>query len=292
MGTMMHDRLLAWRIAVFATLLGVFVFGGVAWSYLLGLKEVRQYAASTLAQGFALRLVERFHETVGPVFMLAAMVRQSPGGVPNFELAAADLVYEFPLIRALELAPGGVVTSVYPLSGNEAIVGHDLLKDRERNKEAHMALVKRQLTLAGPFELRQGGLGAVARYPIFISGANGKSSFWGFSIAVINVPELLAIAGQMEIERGGYDHQLCRVPLGEEGCKIFAAQGDASMADAISLRIGLPNNNWLLSLVPKGGWISLSEKLLVVGLVLIASLLMGAGLFLLLTRTPVPDRHE
>lgn len=286
---MMHDRSFAWRTAVFATLLGLFVFGGVAWSFLLGLKEVRQFAASTLAQGFALRLVERFHETVGPVYMLATMVRQNPGGLPNFDEAAADLIYEFPLIRALELAPGGVVTTVYPLSGNESILGHDLLKDRERNKEAHAALVKRQMTLAGPFELRQGGLGAVARYPIFISGANGKSSFWGFSIAVINVPELLAIAGQMEIERAGYDHQLCRVPFGEEGCKVFAGQGDAGMEDAVTLRIGLPNNNWLLSLVPKAGWISWSEKLLIVGLVLLASLLMGGGLYLMLNRTPLPE---
>lgn len=281
---MTHVRSLARRTAVIVSLLGCLVFGGLGWSYLQNLMEVRQHAASVLGQSFALRVVERFHETVGPVFMLASLVQRSSDGVSNFDAAAAELIYEFPLIRALELAPGGVVTMVYPLSGNESILGHDLLKDRERNKEAHAALVKRQMTLAGPFELKQGGLGAVARYPIFVRGAKGKSSFWGFSIAVINVPELLAIAGEMELERAGYDYSLCRVPPGENQCKAFARHGKEVSDESVVVRIGLPNNNWLLSLVPSAGWISPFERMLVVGLVLIAALAAGAAQFLLLVR--------
>lgn len=281
---MTQVRSLARRTAAIVTLLGFLIFGGLGWIYLQNLKEVRQHAAGVVGQSFALRVVERFHETVGPVFMLASLVQRSPDGVSNFDAAAAELIYEFPLIRALELAPGGVVTIVYPLSGNEAIIGHDLLKDRERNKEAHTALVKRQMTLAGPFELKQGGLGAVARYPIFVRGVNGKSSFWGFSIAVINVPELLAIAGEMELERAGYDYSLCRVPPGESQCKAFARQGKAVTDDSVVVRIGLPNNNWLLSLVPAAGWVSPFERMLVLGLALIAALAAGAGQFLLLVR--------
>lgn len=290
---MAQVRSLARRTAAVVTLLGLIVFGGLGWSYLLNLKEVRQHAAGVLGQSFALRVVERFHETVGPVFMLATLAQRSPGGVSNFDVAAAELIYEFPLIRALELAPGGVVTTVYPLSGNEAIIGHDLLKDRERNKEAHTALVKRQMTLAGPFELKQGGLGAVARYPIFVRDVKGKSSFWGFSIAVINVPELLAIAGEMELERAGYDYSLCRVPPGESQCKDFARQGKAVTDDSVVVRIGLPNNNWLLSLVPSTGWISPFERMLVLGLVLVVALAIGAAQYLLLVRASgAPDRTD
>lgn len=290
---MAQVRSLARRTAAVVTLLGLIVFGGLGWSYLLNLKEVRQHAAGVLGQSFALRVVERFHETVGPVFMLATLAQRSPGGVSNFDVAAAELIYEFPLIRALELAPGGVVTTVYPLSGNEAIIGHDLLKDRERNKEAHTALVKRQMTLAGPFELKQGGLGAVARYPIFVRDVKGKSSFWGFSIAVINVPELLAIAGEMELERAGYDYSLCRVPPGESQCKDFARQGKAVTDDSVVVRIGLPNNNWLLSLVPSTGWISPFERMLVLGLILVVALAIGAAQYLLLVRVSgAPDRTD
>lgn len=290
---MAQVRSLARRTAAVVTLLGLIVFGGLGWSYLLNLKEVRQHAAGVLGQSFALRVVERFHETVGPVFMLATLAQRSPGGVSNFDVAAAELIYEFPLIRALELAPGGVVTTVYPLSGNEAILGHDLLKDRERNKEAHTALVKRQMTLAGPFELKQGGLGAVARYPIFVRDVKGKSSFWGFSIAVINVPELLAIAGEMELERAGYDYSLCRVPPGESQCKDFARQGKAVTDDSVVVRIGLPNNNWLLSLVPSTGWISPFERMLVLGLILVVALAIGAAQYLLLVRASgAPDRTD
>lgn len=141
-----------------------------------------------------------------------------------------------------------------------------------------MALVKGQLTLAGPFELIQGGLGAVARYPVFVRGANGKNSFWGFSIAVINVPELLVLAGTKEIERADYAYQLCRVPSdGTDGeCKAFVQHGETTAAEPVAVRIALPHNEWVLSLAPRTGWVSMSEKLLVVGLVLLASLMAGA----------------
>lgn len=284
----MRDRLLAWRTTLITALLALLVAGAFGGVVLNSLKSDRQHAAATVGQAFALRLVERIHETVGPVFMLAALVRQHPAKVDKFDELAAELLYEFPLIRALELAPGGIVTTVYPLSGNETIIGHDLLKDKKRNREAHMALVKGQLTLAGPFELIQGGLGAVARYPVFVRGTNAKNSFWGFSIAVINVPELLVLAGAKEMERADYAYQLCRVPLNEADgeCTAFVQHGEATMDEPVAVRIGLPHNEWVLSLAPPKGWVSMSEKLLVLGLVLIAALVAGAVQFL---RQPRPE---
>jgi hypothetical protein len=57
------------------------------------------------------------------------------------------------------------------------------------------------------------------------------------------------------------------------------------------VRIGLPNNNWLLSLVPPAGWISPFERTLVFGLVLIAALAAGAAQFLLLVRASGTPRQ-
>ncbi len=56
------------------------------------------------------------------------------------------------------LAPNGVVTQIYPLAGNEAAIGHDLLNDPRRRTEARAAIESRKLTLAGPFRLIQGGI--------------------------------------------------------------------------------------------------------------------------------------
>lgn len=267
-----------WSAAIAVSLLALLVLSGLGWGYIHYLKSSKQQIGRSLAQGFALRISQRTNESVSPVYMLASLVKQNMGNIPDFEKVAADLIHEFPLARALELAPAGVVRQVYPLHGNEGIIGHDLLKDRERNREAHIALAKRQMMLAGPFELIQGGLGAVARYPVFLPGPQGKSTFWGFAIVLLHVNELLVTAGRLELERKGFDFQICRVMRDVEGagCKIFARSAEGEMADPLTAMIELPNNQWQLSVAPSQGWVSRGEWLAVILVVLGGALLAGA----------------
>jgi sensor domain CHASE-containing protein len=64
-------------------------------------------------------------------------------------MPAADDYY--PGVMSLQLAPNGVVRQIYPLKGNEKALGHNLLADPARNKEAFIARNSGQMTLAGPF---------------------------------------------------------------------------------------------------------------------------------------------
>lgn len=266
-----------WFAAMATVLIALAVFSCVGWAYVHYLKSSKQQIGRSLAQAFALRISQRTSETVSPVYMLASLVKQNTGNIPDFEKVASDLISEFPLVRALELAPAGVVRQVYPLHGNEAIIGHDLLKDKERNREAHIALAKRQMMLAGPFDLIQGGLGAVARYPVFLTGSQGKNTFWGFTIVVIRVNELLMSAGQMELERNGYGFQICRViPEVEEGnCKVFVRTSETEMQDPLAVMVELPNNQWQLSVAPVAGWVSRGEWLATIASIIGGALLAG-----------------
>lgn len=271
-----------WSAAIAVSLLALLVLSGLGWGYIHYLKSSKQQIGRSLAQGFALRISQRTNESVSPVYMLASLVKQNMGKIPDFEKVAPDLIQEFPLARALELAPAGVVRQVYPLHGNEGIIGHDLLKDRERNREAHIALAKRQMMLAGPFELIQGGLGAVARYPVFLPGPQGKSTFWGFAIVLLHVNELLVTAGRLELERKGFDFQICRVmrDVEGEGCKIFARSAESELSDPLTVMIELPNNQWQLSVAPVDGWVSRGEWLAVILFVLGGALLAGVLQFI------------
>lgn len=251
----------AWYRGGLTALVTCLLLGMVGGIYIHDQKTSRQLAARNLAHNFALRLSQRTHETVSPAYMLGAMVKKNQGSLPEFNQLAADLLQEFPLARALELAPAGVVRQVYPLRGNEAILGHDLLKDRARNWEAHLALTKRQLMLAGPFELLQGGRGLVGRYPIFLPNAAGKSVFWGFSIVLIHLDDLLANSGVMDFNRAGFAYQLCRVRPAVEpaACEPFAGSGGGGISQPLLVLIELPNNRWQLSLAPANGWISAAQ---------------------------------
>lgn len=259
----------AWRSALLTFLTVLVSLGAVGGAYLHYQKVERQESARSLAHAFAVRIVQRTNETIGPAYMLGSMVRQSGGNLAEFDRIAGELLEEFPLARALELAPGGVVRQVYPLRGNEAIVGHDLLKDRERNKEAHIALAKHQLMLAGPFELIQGGLGAVARYPVYLPGPNGKSVFWGFSIVLVRVPELLTNAGSLELERQGFQFQLCRLPFDRvaDECKVFMQPAGGLAPAPVVVPVELPNAQWQLSVAPEEGWLAARDVLFVLVLV-------------------------
>jgi sensor domain CHASE-containing protein len=260
-----------------ATLIAFALLSCMAWAYLHYLESSKQQIGRSHAQAFALRISQRTNESVSPVYMLASIVKLNRGKVPDFEKVAMDLLDEFPLVRAVELAPAGVVSQVYPLQGNESIVGHDLLKDRERNREAHIALAKRQMMLAGPFELIQGGLGAVARYPVFLPSSPGRTSFWGFTIVVMRIKELLISAGQMELERKGFNFQICRVIHDVENgdCKVFMQSSPEDLPDPLSVMVELPNNQWKISVMPVGGWISQREWMATVALVLGGALLAG-----------------
>lgn len=89
------------------------------------------------------------------------------GTITEFEMTAERLYENDPAIRCLQLAPDGIVTYVYPLEGNENAFG-SLFDHPERRAEAEYARDTGKMTLSGPYELSQGGLGLVARKPIYL----------------------------------------------------------------------------------------------------------------------------
>lgn len=62
------------------------------------------------------------------------------------------------IIKVIEQAPDGVVKDIYPLKGNEAAFGIDMLNNPARKHEANLAMKSGQYTIAGPYELNQGAL--------------------------------------------------------------------------------------------------------------------------------------
>ena len=90
------------------------------------------------------------------------------------------------IIEAYELAKNGIISQIYPFEGNEEALGLNMLENADRKKEANLAKDSGEYTIAGPFELIQGGSGALLFDPIYLTDNNGNENFWGFSILVIN----------------------------------------------------------------------------------------------------------
>lgn len=128
-----------------------------------------------------------------------ALTVDKNGDVNGFDYVAAQIADQNPIIDVLQLVPDGIIQYTYPMEGNEAVIGYDILKNQFTALEAKEAIARKELFFAGPFELKQGGVGVVARLPVFIS-----DEFWGFSAVIIKIDKLIAIMNMDEAEEEGY----------------------------------------------------------------------------------------
>jgi len=216
--------------------------------------------------------------------MLASLVKQGRGKVDDFETVAASLIELFPMAASVQLAPNAVVERIYPLPGNEAAIGHDILNSDPRRQEAHQAIAKRQLVLGGPYKLLQGGIGVIGRYPVFLPDENGWDKFWGFSTVIVRVPPLLEAAGIGHLVTENYRFELCRV-LDEGGCEIFSRRGEGPPVSPVVVEVEVPNGRWLMRVAPEEGWVAApSLGLLLFASALLAALVAGAQ-YLLIKRS-------
>ncbi|MDO5135701.1 MAG: response regulator [Eubacteriales bacterium] len=192
--------------------------------------------------------------------VLKALVISHEGQIRDFEKIASLLYSEDPAIRSLQLAPDGMVTYVYPLENNEkAFI--NLFEDPQRKSEAERARDSGELTLAGPYELMQGGMGLVARDPIYLMGEGGQKNFWGFSIVVFNVPEIFNIANLNLLASRSYQYRLWRYLPGGEDIQVIAENTDKELEGAIRREVMVPNTTWYLDIKPQGGWVTTRQLL-------------------------------
>ena len=108
----------------------------------------------------------------------------------RFAALAGNLFREETQLRNIAGAPDLVVSLMYPMAGNERAIGLDYRTNPDQREAALRARDSRHLVLAGPVELRQGGVGIIGRFPIFIRNGDGSERFWGILSAVIDVNEV------------------------------------------------------------------------------------------------------
>ena len=174
----------------------------------------------------------------------------------DFAVLGSMLMDTNGVLDAIELAPGGVVDQVYPMKDNEEAVGLDFFADAERNPYAELAKRSGKYTIAGPFDLVQGGRGALLFDPIFVTdGKEGR--FWGFSILVVNWERFLEEIGLDSLESASYEYGIYTDNLFGDGV-VTIAQDETygGRGDALTVECEVPNAVWRFEIAPKNGWIS------------------------------------
>ena len=199
----------------------------------------------------------------------------------RFELAARTLFSGATLLRSVAVAPNMVIRQVYPRLGNEKVIDVDYRELPGQFAAVEQVRVTRQIVVAGPVNLIQGGVGLVARLPVYLSEDDGREYFWGIISAVIDADKLYAGSSlfdkelPIEIAIRGKD---ASGPSGD----VFYGSPELFTSTPVLADIHLPYGAWQIAAIPRGGWSPDPDNLwsLRLGIALIALLVLGAFLAL------------
>lgn len=207
---------------------------------------------------------------------LSALVVQSNGDVTNFERIASTIVDDPSILNVL-IAPDGIVSEVYPLKGNEGVLGLNFFKKGAGNKEAILAKEKKELVFGGPFGLVQGGQALVGRLPVFIGEPNGKETFWGIVSVTLKFPQALEGVGLNILESQGFAYEIWRTnpDNNEKQVILMSESGYSERARYIEKYIPMLNAEWYFKVAPVKNWYNYYETWILIVAGLFVSLLLA-----------------
>lgn len=170
---------------------------------------------------------------------------------PDTELSTLDarvdlLLQNYPFFKHVAIAPNLVIRYVYPVQGNEAVIGVDY-----RNIPQQLAAIEKTIQLglpvvAGPVNLLQGGSGLVVRVPVRTRDERN----WGVIAAIIPLESLLERANLSSLQQ-----QFWVGLSGKDGNDQFndLFWGDKQLlqSDRVMVDIKLPVGRWQLQAAPK-----------------------------------------
>lgn len=255
--------------------LSLVVCGAVAGFAVAYRQDLEQRTMERLLEeksGLIVNIVTRLmHKTEA----LRALVVRSNGEMEAFE-SIAPIIADDPSIHNILIAPDGVVSHVYPLSGNERLIGFDLFGRGNGNKEALLARQKRDFVLGGPFVLMEGGRGIAGRLPVFLGRSAGKTRFWGIVSVTLRYPEALHEARLHDLEHDGFGYEIWRINPDDGRRQSIAASADTGGNDGRGLErpIRMHHAEWLFRIVPARSWYERPDNWLLFFLALCISALV------------------
>ncbi len=193
----------------------------------------------------------------------------------TFSELAEKIPNEDGVVKAFELAPEGIITEIYPMQGNSEALGLDVLGEHERKKDAALAKETGEYTLGGPYQLKQGGTGALLFKPVYRTDDSGESSFWGFVLQVIDWDRFMSDINLKSLSEADFSYKIWYYDRSSGDKVIFAQSQDDMPENSLTIECEIPNNTWYFDIVPSNGWIPVSYWLLAIAASYIFSLLVA-----------------
>ena len=198
----------------------------------------------------------------------------------TFSELAEKIPNEDGVIKAFELAPEGIIADIYPKQGNEGAFGLDMLLEHERKKDAILAKESGKYTLGGPYQLKQGGTGALLFNPVYQGNSSEQGEFWGFVILVIDWDRFIGDINLDYLSDADFCYRIWTYDR-DSSDRIILAESQDNMPDNIlTVECTVPNNTWYFDIIPSRGWIPRSYWIMCIAISYIFSLLVATVFYL------------
>lgn len=146
-------------------IVGMVVLGVLGYSAKSSQDELSHSKVELNAMTYAQHMQLDIMQGINITNTLEQVIVSNDGEVRKFPEIAESMMTDY--IQSIQVAPGGVVTEIYPEAGNEA--GKiDLINDASRGEISRYARDNDVITMQGPFDLKQGGSGIAIRNPVYL----------------------------------------------------------------------------------------------------------------------------
>lgn len=172
-----------------------------------------------------------------------ALFIQKNGNAKMFDTIANEIYRANEYVDIIEVVEGNKITHIYPIIGNESIVGNKIFIDSFNHKAVIETLQNGGTYFSGPFELTQGGKAIIGRVPIYIN-----HKYWGIAASITRLSTLIK-AAKLE-HNSSYQFQLSKHDKLSNKLLFYLPNFKKfNLSKAISLSI--PNGEWKIYVSPK-----------------------------------------
>ena len=233
-----QKKIMRYIIFIILMLFTWIVFAHCQYDYILANKKLNVEEEFFKAET---RLHSTINQTTIFIYSLKGFTTsQINTGITNesFDAFSNEVQKSMENIKNFSIAPNNIQQFVFPIKGNELTIGHNLAADEreEVRTDVKKAMQTNEIVVSGPYELRQGGLGLIARAPIVKEG-----NYWGIINIVVDMDALLDALNFEE------NYSKLDISLSTEKGDVFYGSDKVADHPVLTKEINFLNEYWIMS---------------------------------------------
>jgi len=155
-----------------------------------------------------------------------------------------------------------------------------------------MVVVSHLFSFWGPYQLKQGGTGALLFNPVYQDNNSDKREFWGFVILVIDWNRFIDEINLDYLSDADFCYRIWTYDRDGNDRIILAESQDDMPDNILTVECTVPNNTWYFDIIPSKGWIPRSYWIMCIVVSYVYSLLVATVFYLIFSKKHRERQYE